>query len=73
MKFTYVTKKDERGNEIRYRCWYEIFKDEDTGEEVKIKRHEKIKVNGVKVVWYSDSQLRKMTKQQRQSIKIKYK
>ena len=71
MRYTYSSTTDKKGNVTRWRNWKEEFKDEDTGKSVTIPRKEPIKYNGEKLVWYSSSQLRKMSKQQRESIKPK--
>jgi len=72
-KFTYTSKVDKKGNVSRYRCWFETFKDEDSGETIKLKRHELIKYNGEPVRFYGLSELKKMNKQQLASIKLKSK
>jgi hypothetical protein len=59
MRFQYVTKKDSKGNIGRYRTWFELFKDEDTGKFVSIKRHKLIKINGEKVVWITQQMKKK--------------
>lgn len=72
-KAKYKTIVDKNGNEIRYRVWVEYFKDEDSGRLIPIERMRPIKVNGEKVVWYSNSELKKMSKSERKSIEIKLK
>lgn len=73
MKYTYKTETDKNGNSMRYKCWIEVFKDEDSGKPISIKRHELIKVNGEKVRFYGMSELKRMSPSQRKSIQIKFK
>lgn len=53
MKYGYVTKINSKWHSVRYRTWWEKFKDEDTGNFIKVKRHMAIKINGEKVIWLS--------------------
>lgn len=50
-KFRYETIV-QKGVPHRYKTWVEKFTDEDTGEVVPVKRHELIKVNGMRVYWH---------------------
>ncbi len=71
--YTYKTVTDKNGNVERFRCWDENFKDEDSENVITIKRHQLIKLNGEKVVWFSNSELKQMSKKQLDSIQLKYK
>lgn len=69
-RFRYEGGTDKKGNELRFRVWFEDFKDEDTGDVIRIKRRELCKFNGKKVRWYSESELRRMAPAQRKSISL---
>jgi hypothetical protein len=67
-KFGYVTETDKKGNVYRYRTYFDNFKDEDTGEFVPIKRHHLIKVNGKRVRFYSNTEIKRMSPAERKKI-----
>ena len=67
-KFWYKTIKQEDGKICRYKCWKDEFKDESGSECVFITRHKLIKVNGHKIRFYSDSEIKRMTKKQKEEI-----
>ena len=68
----YETETDKKGNVIKYGKWLEVFKDKSTGDSISIERKELVEVNGESVRFYSDSELRKMSKQERSGIAIKW-
>jgi hypothetical protein len=68
MKYTYSTIKKKNGDAVRVRHWIENFRDEDTGEVISIKRSEPIKLNGQKLVWYPQSVINKMSKEQKKQF-----
>ena len=72
-KYTYKSVTDKNGNVERFRCWNEDFKDMDTGKIITIGRRQLIKLNGEKVEWYSNFELKRMSVAQRKSIQLKYK
>ena len=72
MKYTYSTLKNKKGI-WRIRHWFDEFKDEDTGEVVKIAREEPIKLNGQKIRFYSDSEIQAMTPKEKRKIFGKFK
>lgn len=69
-KYTYKTETDKKGNIIKYRCWQETFKDNDTGKDHVLNRQEPIEINGEAVRFYSDSELRSMSKSERKEISL---
>lgn len=69
----YKTEVDKKGNELRYKVWYDTFTDDDTGEDIKVKRHRLVKVNGDRVRFYSNSEMKQMSRQQREAIKLRLK
>jgi hypothetical protein len=69
-KFSYKTETDKKGNVIRYRCWQEFFKDEDSGKLISIQRKQMIKCNGQAVAWYPNRLLKKMSPAERKAIEL---
>lgn len=67
-KFTYKTIIQENKDVTRYKCWKEEFKDEDSGNSVWIDRMELIKVNGVVVRFYANSEIKRMSAHQKRLI-----
>lgn len=49
-KFTHITEKNKKGDLVKYKCWDEDFKDEDTGEVITIARREAVAINGKKIL-----------------------
>jgi len=67
-KYTYKTETDKDGNAIRYRCWIDNFEDMDTGKYIPIKRQRPIKLNGDKLEWYSNREIKGMSKADRDKV-----
>lgn len=71
MEFTYSQKQTKKGL-VKYRHWKEEFKDESRPNEkgIIIDRSEPIELNGEPLVWYSNSEISKMSKEERDRLLI---
>ncbi len=69
MEYTYSEVKSKKGV-VKYKHWTEEFKDESTGDSIFIERKKPIELNGEELVWYSNSEIAKMSKEEREKLLI---
>ena len=67
-KYWYSTKIGDKERVCRFRHWKEEFKDADTGESIFITRSLLIKVNGKKMRFYSNDEVKRMTPAQKKEV-----